>query len=311
MPRHLSHTRASGSLLSNPAEGHPLQHIRFQGWLGAALPRPRLPQGPREPREDSREHTDALVLHVLAGSGLDPNDYRTLPLNRRVTACLRALKVCTTVQAIKTLQDRPDLLPCALDALLIGVGDFFRDPGVMAALARHLPELARQRGDELRAWSAGCGNGSELYSLAIMLAEAGLLAGSSLLGTDCRPAAIATASRGVYSEEAIRQVPVPLRNRYFAPLGGAWRVTLPSEGKLSWQAGNVLREPPEGLWDIIVCRNVAIYLKREVGCALWATLVSRLRPGGLLVVGNAEQPAVPGLDILDRCIYRTRGGTDA
>jgi chemotaxis protein methyltransferase CheR len=74
---------------------------------------------------------------------------------------------------------------------------------------------------------------------------------------------------------------------------------------------NVLRAPSEGFWDIILCRNVAIYLKREASCALWAMLALRLRPGGLLVVGNAERPSVPGLNHLDRCLYRKNGDSHA
>jgi chemotaxis methyl-accepting protein methylase len=311
MPNPPSPTGPRRGFPRQPAEAGELRHIRFSGWPAATPPRPRRLSEHHGAPEETSESLDELVRHVLTRSGLDPDDYRVQPINRRVPACLRALKVRTTPQAIERLQERPKLLSCALDVLLIGVGEFFRDPGVMAALARQLPEVARRRGGKVHAWSAACGNGAELYSLAIVLAESGLLPGSVLLGTDCRATAIATASRGVYHEEALRKVPAPLRDRYFASLGDAWRVALPPEGRISWQVANVLGSPAEETWDLILCRNVAIYLRCEAGSALWATLIGRLRPGGLLVVGNAERPSVPGLDLLERCVYLKNGGSDA
>ncbi len=95
------------------------------------------------------------------------------------------------------LENRPDLLPAAVGSLLIGVTEFFRDPAVFEAVrARVVPELAARGRGPLRIWSAGCSSGEELYSLAILLAEAGLLAGSFLLGTDCRIEAVRQARSG-------------------------------------------------------------------------------------------------------------------
>jgi len=304
----------------HPDTGHgdtrELEHIRFSGWSAAALPRPSRSTAAEPPSQHLSPEVDPEPLHellrvVLSASGLDPDHYRSASMIRRIPACLRALGVQTPEQALDRLRQRPELLACALDTLLIGVSEFFRDPGVVAALAQWLPVIARQRDRHLRAWSAGCGGGAELYSLAILLDQAGLLAGSILLGTDCRATAIAEANRGVFHEREMGKVPAAVRDRYFRPQGEAFRVVLPAQGRITWEVRNALGERDEGEWDVILCRNVAIYLKRRSSDHLWTTLVSCLRPGGLLVVGDAERPAIPDLTLLNRCIYRKSGGSDA
>ena len=85
---------------------------------------------------------DPFVAWVLAGAGLDLEAYRPAPLNRRLSACLRALRCGTTEEARALLLRRPELLDRAVDALLIGVTSLGRDPQVFDALARlALPRL--------------------------------------------------------------------------------------------------------------------------------------------------------------------------
>src|SRR5215213_5073991 len=135
----------------------------------------------------------SFVQWIFSGAGLDASLYRPESLRRRLPACLRALRVTSVREARRALQENRTLRPVALSTLLIGVTSFFRDSAVFSTLAsRILPTIADKRGG-LRAWSAGCSDGLELYSLAIVLAEFGLLGRSRLLGTDCRDDAVAHA----------------------------------------------------------------------------------------------------------------------
>jgi chemotaxis protein methyltransferase CheR len=291
-----------------------LEHIRFSGWPSVgrgerhATPRPNPPTGSLS---GDHEPLHELPGYVLAQAGLVPERYRVGPLNRRVQACVRALGVCTSEQALSRLHERPELLSTALDALLVGVGEFFRDADALSSLAPHLAALASSRGGSLAIWSAACGQGAELYSLGVLLAELGLLSGSTLLGTDCRSSAVATAKRGVYPASALETMPSPLRARYLVAEGDGWRVVLPEAANISWRVQNVLKTPADGPWDVISCRNVAIYLTRDAACALWAALAERLRPEGLLVVGKAERPAVACLSQVAQCVYSRLGPSHA
>lgn len=297
------------------ADPEDLAHVRFSGWKAGAMPGPGRPAQASHPsrhRACEPEPTELQELHrlVLEASGLDPGSYQATPLSRRESACLRALGVKSSKQALEKLRQSPELVARALDALLIGVGGFFRDPGVMNALGHFLPGMARQQDGRLHAWSAACGCGAELYSLAILLDQAGLLDGSVLVGTDCRHTAVAEARRGVYQGHHLHHLPAAVRELYFRPVGTAWKVAVPSGVRMTWEVRNVLEALPAGRWDLILCRNLAIYLAPRANRALWNSLVSCLRPGGLLVVGRAERPSNPGLTQLDQCVYRKTVSSD-
>ena len=152
---------------------------------------------------------------VLSRGGLDVRNYRGQPLRRRVSAVLRVLHARTQEQAQQILDERPELLPAAINALLIGVTSFFRDESVFETLRTSvLPQLAMQR-RPLRIWSAGCSNGAELYSVAILLAQAGMLEGSFLLGSDCRSEAVEQARAAAYDCDDLRLIEPAVLGKYF------------------------------------------------------------------------------------------------
>src|SRR5690606_25230318 len=121
----------------------------------------------------------------------------------RLPACLRSLRAPTVEEGRRVLSGRPELLEEALDVLLLGVTQFFRDPTVFACLRdRVLPELVRD-GGRIRVWSAACSEGQELYSVALLLHGCRALERSELLGTDLRASAIARAQAGTYPGELL------------------------------------------------------------------------------------------------------------
>jgi chemotaxis methyl-accepting protein methylase len=248
-----------------------------------------------------------FVAWVMSRAGLDAKLYRHHPLARRLPACLRALRVGSADDARELLEDRPDLLPVAVNSLLIGVTEFFRDSHVFDNLRTSvLPDLANRR--PLRVWSVGCSTGEELYSVAILLAEAGLLSGSFLLGTDCRIEAVERARFAVYRDATVGTLPDTIRERYFEPAGNRWRVIEPLR-QAHWEAAHLGVTVADGPWDMILWRNMAIYLNPGPAEMLWGRLSRALAPGGFLIVGKAERPP-SGLELMPvcRCIYRRRGG---
>jgi chemotaxis methyl-accepting protein methylase len=175
---------------------------------------------------------------------------------------------------------------------LIGVTQFFREREVFAYLDREiLPTLSRHA-QGVRVWSAGCANGAELYSLALLLARRGMLESSMLLGTDCRAAAVAQARRGWFEWSQLNHVEDALRQAYFVADGHGTRVRASIRDALAWQQGDVLAGSASGeaAWDLILCRNLAIYLEPAAAARLWSVLAESLRVGGILVAGKAERP---------------------
>jgi chemotaxis methyl-accepting protein methylase len=278
-----------------------------RGLAGAA---PARAAGPLSAEEAS------FARWLFARAGLDARDYRDETIARRLPACLRVLRAARFEQARALIESDPRRLQTALDAMVIGVTSFFRDRDVFTALFDHVvPMLARGRLN-LRVWCAGCSNGAEVYSLAVVLARCGWLHRTHLLGTDCRPGAIAEASAGVHDESSLRALPREWLEQFFIPVEGgrAWRVRPALRTMLRWRVADVLREHEPGPWDMIFCRNLAMYLRTESMARLWQRLSRALRPGGVLVLGKAERPtgacagAGAALTYLHPCIFRRDAG---
>jgi chemotaxis protein methyltransferase CheR len=248
---------------------------------------------------------DTFIAWVLARGGLDPEQYRVEPLRRRVPACLRALRVGSTRAARAVVADSPAHLRVAVSALILGVTGFFRDEVAFAALGDAVETLRRRAPCSIfRVWSAGCSDGAELYSIAIALAERGMLHSAQLLGTDCRADAIAHARAGCYDDDAVCTVPAALRARYFQRRAAVWEVVEPIRRAITWRVGDVLALHEPGPWDLIACRNLSIYLRDRAAHDLWRHLESGLRPGGALMVGKAERPFDTALRMFAPCFYR-------
>jgi chemotaxis protein methyltransferase CheR len=148
--------------------------------------------------------------------------------------------------------------------------------------------------------------------VAILLDELGALGpgGCELVGTDCRPDAIARAAAGTFDAAAVRAVPPDLLARHFTFDGTHYRVARRLRDAARWQVADVLdaaggRGRPPGPADLVLCRNLAIYLQPDAAAALWASLAGALREGGVLVLGKAERPlGVAGLRPAGPCLYR-------
>lgn len=249
--------------------------------------------------------TASFLDWLFAQAGLCARHYRPETLQRRLPACLRALRARSAGHARQVLERAPALVPAAVSTMLVGVTSFFRDPSVFEMLRTEaLPALAVGR-TGLHVWSAGCSEGAEVYSVAVLLAEAGLLGGSYVLGTDCRPDAVARARAGVFDPVAVKGVRPDWLGRYFVRRGTSWEVAPALRLAVRWRTADVLRTIEPGIWDVILFRNTAMYLRAEAAASLWGPLEAALRPGGVLVLGKAERPAgVKRLAPWGPCIFR-------
>lgn len=251
--------------------------------------------------------TDCFIRTVLEQAGLAHQQYRTRPLVRRVSACMRALDAHSLPVATALVQKDISWQRIAADTLLIGVTGFFRDRPIFDVLASQvIPVLVRRRG-VLDVWSVGCSDGAELYSVAMILAEQKRWCIGRLLGTDCRQSAVDRAVTARYPKASAREVPELLTTRYLRPAGNTVTVIDELRRMARWRTQNALATNDYACWDLILCRNMAIYLDPGAVKDLWQRLARALRPGGVLVVGRAERPHLPELQRIDACIYLKKG----
>jgi chemotaxis protein methyltransferase CheR len=247
----------------------------------------------------------ACIGWIFERAGLRVLDYRFETLKRRIPSCLRALRVDSVAQVCKAIERQPDLLRIAISTLVIGVTSFFRDPPVFSALEQFGLAEVLSRSCQPRIWSVGCSDGTELYSVAMLLAERGAIPRCAILGTDCRLDAIARARAGRYDVVALKSVPGEFVRRYFNAENGLWQIHPLLRASSQWRYGDAIRTSEPGSWDLILCRNMAIYLQPAAAGRLWAKLGQSLRPGGILVTGKAERPyGAVGLRPVAQCVYQ-------
>lgn len=230
-----------------------------------------------------------FLAWLLERGGLDPANYRAAALQRRLPACLRQLRTQSPEAARRLLEQEPRLLPFALSTVLIGVSHFFRDAAVFENLERKiLPALLASRG-RLRICSVGCSRGQEPYSIAILLAELGALHRCELIGSDCREEALRAAARGAYSAGDVAALSPSRLARFFTPAGDEWTISNELRDAVSWRKSDLFSDDAP-VCDLVLCRNVVIYLRDASAARAWQMLHRRLRPDGILVTGKAEKP---------------------
>jgi chemotaxis protein methyltransferase CheR len=204
-------------------------------------------------------------------------------------------------------------LVCLLTTKFTG---FFRQPRQFEIAARHVLQVAEHRG-RARLWSAGAATGEEPYSLAMALIEASHddEPPASILATDVDMDALAVAQRGEYGAAALRALEPQRRERFLQEVGGAGRWTIvPAVRRLvQFRPLNLISEiwTVEGEFDVILCRNVLMYLEACYRYAVLERIATLLAPDGLLIIDPTEHLAKAGCLFTREAeaVYRSRGPT--
>ncbi len=189
-----------------------------------------------------------------------------------------------------------------IDAITTNETLFFRDSSPFEMLQHKiLPDLIDRRSSKsssfftprLRIWSAACSTGQEVYSMAMVLHELLAEIGKydiSILGTDLSDAALAQASYGSYNKfEIDRGMARNRLEKYFDQVGESWHVKDFVRGLASFRKLNLM-EPFDhlGKFDIVFCRNVAIYFSMDDRKRLFDRIADVMQPDGVLVIGSTE-----------------------
>ena len=184
--------------------------------------------------------------------------------------------------------------------LLINVTRFFREPHVFSRLAETIiPGLVRDHepGDPLRIWIAGCSTGEEAYSLAMLFHEEIAKEKRSIklriFASDIDPDAVAAAREGLYPDTIAADVSPARLARFFTREGRSYRVSPELPATVVFAVQDMLADPPFSRLDMVSCRNVLIYLRPEAQEKVISLFHFALRPGGILLLGNAETVAKP------------------
>ena len=245
----------------------------------------------RPPRDNELE---AILEKVRQARNFDFRNYKRATLQRRIERRMAATRCRTRTAYLALLEREPHEVTTLVSSMLIKLTTFFRDREVWMGLDRVLRELAQRRRpeQELRIWSAGCATGEEAYSIAIAATEAlgPGYPGAELkvFGTDVEEAAIAHARRGVYSATQVENVSKERLARWFTPAPGGYAVRKEIRRSVVFGVNNLVSDAPVSRIDLILCRNVFIYLDSELQKRVLGRFHFALRREGLLVLGRSE-----------------------
>ncbi len=236
-----------------------------------------------------------ILLHLAQRTRHDFSLYKPSTLRRRIARRIAVTRSRDAGEYLKALYRDTQEVQALFQDLLIGVTSFFRDPDAFAYLKDNaLPDLlaGKREGDSLRVWVPGCATGEEAYSVAILLNEYMQAADAPLamqiFGTDIDPQAIEKARSGEYLENIAADLSAQRLKRYFTKEGSRYRVKREIREEVVFAEQNLLRDPPFSDLDLLVCRNLLIYLKAEAQDRLIPLFHYILRKNGILFLGNSE-----------------------
>ena len=273
-------------------------------------------------------HVSDTSSRILAGL-LEARTGQLLTMNRRwrietaLSSLLRERGISTLDELITILVmgKEPALSNQVVEALLNNETYFFRDRAPFDLLARHaLPQLATKRDStrRIKIWSAGCSTGQEVYSLAMLFAEdPAKWQGWTIdvLGTDVSSNVVDRARGGAYSQfEVQRGLGINQTIRWFEECEGGWRAVEQLRKSVRFQVHNLLESPPHpGEFDIVLCRNVLLYLTGDKRRMAFDRIASAIAADGWLMLGAGEtvigQTDRFGADVEARGLYRRTDGS--
>lgn len=245
----------------------------------------------------------ARIAHEQAGLVL--THAKKNMVKSRVVRRLRALNIASfeTYADLVCGPEGAGELRHLINALTTNVSQFFRESHHFDLLRQTiLPPLLQRadKGGKVRIWSAGCSNGQEPYSIAMVLDEMEPNLATRdirILATDIDADVLAFARTGTYPLSMIDGVPKALVAKYFSPVAGA-----PDQRQVSGQLTRLIafrelnlhqRWPMQGSFDLIFCRNVLIYFDPAMQERLLSRFRDILLPDGWLMLGHSERVPAP------------------
>ncbi len=238
---------------------------------------------------DASLNWEWFKVQVRDQNGLDLAQYKAKQLDRRMATMMVRAGRSTPAEFWEWLNEDPIRLRSFLDRVSINVSSLFRNPEKFEQLQKRvLPELLQQN-RFLKIWSAGCSYGAEAYSLAILAAELAPDTEHSVLATDIDIGSLQSASNVRFGEDDMIHVSQARREAFFDTIDGKYQPRRVLADMIKFRTHDLLRDHFGTMYDLILCRNVVIYLEDEPKDRLYHRFLSALRTGGYLFVGNTER----------------------
>jgi chemotaxis protein methyltransferase CheR len=258
---------------------------------------------PRDGHSVEEVEIDLLLEAVYRLRGYDFRDYARPSLRRRIANRLRAEKAGTMTGLLYKILHDPSCMDRFVLGLSVNVSTMFRDAGFFRAMRTHVFPLLRTR-PYIRIWQAGCSMGEEVYSVAIMLAEDGLIGRCRIYATDINEAALQKARQGIYplewmqrcTQNYIQAGGTRSFSEYYTAAYDHAIFTPALREHVVFAKHDLVTDGPFNEFSLILCRNVLIYFNRRLQDRVHRLLYDSLANAGVLGVGAKETLTLTALE---------------
>lgn len=233
-----------------------------------------------------------IKREILSLTSINLDFYKTPQMQRRLNTLLRRSGYTTWQTYFQDVRQDANILTALKDYLTINVSSFFRDTEKYVYLRDTILPALMAANPNLRIWSAGCSRGQEPYTVAMLLAEASRFSNKhTIIASDLDQKVLQLAETGgPYIADDVVHLPPDLLQKYFKKDGDKYWIDekLKRQVQIQFRQQNLLADPFEQNFDLIICRNVVIYFTGPVKDQLYQNFYHSLKPGGILFVGGTE-----------------------
>jgi chemotaxis protein methyltransferase CheR len=238
---------------------------------------------------------ELLLRGIQLKYGYDFTHYAESSMRRRIDAVTRSLNLKNPIEVLNLVLRNRRVFEDVLPRLTIGVSEMFRDPPFFKSIREHAVPMLRTF-PRPTIWCAGCSTGEEVFSLAILLKEEGLLDRSLIFATDVNPKALRTAKEGIYSTEDMKENTRnylaaggrDVFNHYYTADYGFVKMDASLLKNVVFSEHNLATDGVFTECQLVLCRNVLIYFDRFLQDRALKLFTESLSPRGFLGLGARE-----------------------
>ncbi len=255
---------------------------------------------------DDRDYT-YLKARVKDLAGIDLSSYGERQMRRRLSGFVSRTPSPSIASYCRMLEKDNLKLRELVAYLTIKVTEFFRDPSTFEQLEALIQSRLAARGRSLNVWCAGCSSGCEAYSVALILDRVCSGQRYRIVATDVDEVALCRArDGGPYRSTEVQHVPQAILEKYFTCAGRSYWICDRLKQSVDFRRHDLVSDPFDSGFDLIVCRNVTIYFTEQARNRLNQRFHQSLKTGGILFIGATESifdAARMGFTRLDHGFY--------
>ena len=232
--------------------------------------------------------------------------YKEKQLQRRIATVMKSSGADNLKDYARLIKTDTDIRKKFLDYITINVTEFYRNKNLFEEFEEILLKTLIPKFKDVNIWSAACSNGSEPYSLAMILNKNNIRLKNKILATDLDDGILNKARLGAYRENELKNIDKKDLDRFFEPNNGGYHIKDEIKDMVSFKKHDLIVDDYQKGFHVIVCRNVTIYFKNEAKDELYRKMHDALVPGGVFFIGATESiynPTEFGFNKLSTFIY--------